>query len=212
MASLYEGDINRLLIFAGHSGSGKTSFLNTPSARLSVDLVPSEIDDLHELAPLHANVMNLKDNPSACLDRLCLHVDLSRPTRQLRPIPKTRSELLERIGPEIFSSWRQLKSYCDRASEVHVITLFVRREAHFRRWAEYNMRKDVRWGFRRTALLLNGDTTNHCELHRSIYSAWEEFVQSLVPRSLHVIDGDKETSSFMDPEDYRRELKTGYGS
>jgi len=210
MRKLYRGKIGRLIIFAAPSGAGKTSFLNNPKALLTTDALPAQISDLYDLAPKHKNIMHLKKNSRPNFEQLCMHVDLTQPIRRLKPTPNSREQLLSAIEPRIFSEWRELKSYTERASEIHVITLFVRREEHFRRWTNRALKKNPTSWLRKTMTIVNGDSTNESELHRKVYRSWQDFVKTMSARSCHIIDGNGANYSFLSQCKYESEINTAY--
>ncbi len=212
MSKLYRGGIGRLVIFAGPSGSGKTEFLKKPSDRLRSDNTPPPIADFHSLAVRHTNIMDLRKVTKLRLENLCMHVDLTQPIRWLSQPPRNRKNLLNSIEPQMFSDWKELTNYCERASEIHVITFFVRREEHFRRWTGRALQKDPNGNLRRTVTAVNGDSSNQSELHRKVYSAWRDFVKMLTPQSNQVINGNEETYSFLSNEEFEAEINTGYKS
>lgn len=210
MGNLYKGKINRLIIFAAPSGSGKTSFLKEPKARLSLENVPSPIADFHKLAPKNINIMGLIMAWRPMFTNLCLHVDLTQPIRWLAPSPSSRENLLAAIQPQMFSNWKELVSYSTRASEIHVITLFVRREEHFRRWTGRALNQDPKGGFNRVVTTVNGDNTNGSELHRKVYRSWQDFVEVLSPQSSHILDGNGSSYCFLSQSEYEIEIDTEY--
>lgn len=212
MNKLYTGEIDRLIIFAGPSGSGKTSFLKNPLTNLGSENLPPSIADFHTLAPKHRNIMGLWKVKKPRLKNLCLHVDLTQPTRWLPPTPRSREALLDSICPQMFSDWQELACYSERASEIHVITFFVRREENFRRWTGRVLKTNPNGGLKRALVAVNGDSTNRSELHRKVYSAWQDFIEVLSPISSHIIDGNGESYSFLSQAEYETEISTGYRS
>ncbi|PQJ28590.1 hypothetical protein BSZ32_08795 [Rubritalea profundi] len=78
------------------------------------------------------------------------------------------------IEPQTFSGWNELASYSERASEIHVITFFVRREQHFRRWIGRVLKVNPDGALKRTVAAANGDSSNLSELHREVYSARQD--------------------------------------
>lgn len=210
MAQLYSGQIERLLIFAAPSGSGKTTFLNAPEERLAENTIPQCLSGFYDMARNHRTVMKMKHASKPVFDNLCIHVDLTNPIRWMKPRPKRRDKLLERIGPKLFDDWKALKTYATRASTLDVVTFFVRREEHFRRWTGRALQQAPGGQLRVIVTTVNGDSTRNSELHRRVYHAWYEFANALHPRSFNVIDGNGETYQFISPSQFKSEIDNGY--
>ena len=210
MTEVFEGEIDRLLVFAGQSGSGKTTFLENPEERLSSDQLPDEIADFHELGQEHIDLMYLHKLDQKKFDQVCIHVDLTNPVRWLDSRPNNRDKLLAEIEPSMFSRWHELENCLNRASEIHFITFFVRREENFRRWVSRGLMGDPDSVFLKRVVAVNGDVTNHSELHRQVYRAWHGFEQNFSAKSRHIIDGNSTTYSFLSESDYENEINGAY--
>jgi hypothetical protein len=210
---IYRGAIGRLIIVAGQTGAGKTTFLERPHTFLSQDDLPGELADLFGLAKAHEGIMHLAKRKEEHFDSLCLHVDITNAVRRIVTEPKSREELLAAINPAIFSSWRELSEYMKSASRLDIITLFVRREEHFRRFVfgkKLRNAPDKKILTRLAAVV--GDTDNKSELHRKVYSAWIEFTRGTRCRSHYFLDGQGDKYAFMSEKAIREELRDGYKS
>lgn len=210
MGKPYQGEIDRLIIFAGPSGSGKSSFLEKPETRLSPETLPVELHEFYELAKNHETVKAMKNRTESRSDKLCLHVDLTNPVRWIKSQPETRDDLLEELIPEMFQKWEELNTYLKNSKVIHLVTFFVRREEHFLRWTGRALKSDPEGKFIRRVAAVNGDSSKGSELHRAVYRSWIEFIEGFKLESEHILDGNGETYSFMKQEDFQAELKLGY--
>jgi hypothetical protein len=206
----YNGGIKRLILFAGPSGSGKTTFLNNPESFMPRTGLPELITDLFELAPHHRTIMDLKNEKRASFENLCLHVDLSHPIRQLNGNIFTIAELKHNLTAMMYQDWPELIRYIRSASEVQVVTFFVRREQHFLRWASRALEKYPKGYYEIPLATVNGDSSGHSELHRRVYLAWEEFIFSQRVSSKFTISGNDSQYEFIEESKYHQELQSGY--
>ena len=207
---LYRGDIKRLVILAAPSGGGKSTFLDNSESMLDASRLPTELSDFHDLAKTHVTIRGLRSDRTPGFDDLCMHVDLSRPIRKLDRFASNRDQLLAKLTPRLYSEWNELAAYTQRAEEVHVLTMFVRRKTHCQRWMERaKQRKNVRK--LSTALnLINSDLSNGSELHRAAYDAWRRFVASIDADSNHIVDADTDRYTFLSSAEFDREVDFGY--
>ena len=210
---VYPGAVGRLLIVAGQTGAGKTTFLERPETFLRQEDLPEELADLFDLARTHEGIMHLARRKEAHFDSLCLHVDITNAVRWIMTEPRSREELLASIDPAIFSSWVQLSECIRHASPVDIITLFVRREEHFRRFVYGKKLRDTpnKKLLTRLAAVV-GDSDNKAEVHRKVYAAWIEFTRGIRCRSHSYLDGHGDRYTFISEKAIREELSGGYKS
>jgi len=214
MSKIFTGSIGRLLVVAGHSGSGKTTFLRDSQRYLNVTNYPPHLEDFHDLAVDHINIGGLKKYDETHFKNLCLHVDLSMPIRRSRPGPQNRAELEDLICPAMYKSWSILNQYLIQAEHIDIVTYFVRREVHFSRWIYNKSIRDTNGegGVRNVLAAVGGDSTDNSGLHRKVYRAWIEYVEMLECRSMAVIDANKDEYRFMEISEFNREIKNQYKS
>ena len=121
-----------------------------------------------------------------------------------------RDKLLAEIEPSMFYRWHEPGNCLRRASEIHFITFFVRREESFRRWVARGLMSDPDSVFLKRVVAFNGDVTNNSELHRQVYRAWRGLEQNFSAKSRHIIDGDSASYSFLSEADYENEINVAY--
>lgn len=204
------GAVRRLVLFAGPSGSGKTSFLKSPDSYLSAAGVPDTLGILRAENPRHVALMSLSFGGGQVLSDLVVHVDLSVGLRRIENHPTTTEELLETLEPSLFANWPRLQKVIARSQTIDVVTLFVRREQHFQRWSRRTLAIENKRGVNKFVVALNADPANSSELHRRFYRAWHDWVVSIEPNSLSVLDGTYDPYRFADIDDFLAELDTGY--
>ena len=208
---MFQGEIGRLLLFAGQGCSGKTTFLNNTRKYLPVLEFPDHLEDFHDLAARHVNILSLKAQSQQCYENLCLHVDLWQPIRQYRPSPQNRADITRLIRPALYETWQELAKYARRASTVDIVTYFVRREVHFSRWLyDKGMAQHGGGNVMRLFVAVCGDSTGESELHRGVYRAWNSYAEALKPRAMAVIDANSQEYSFMRSENFLYEIENAY--
>ncbi len=212
MPQIFTGSIGRLLVVAGHSGAGKTTFLKNSPQYLTDFGQQLHLDDFHELASKHINTIRLSNYDVDRFENLCLHVDLSQPIRWYRPGPKNRTDLVRIISPKMYERWLALNHYLRKAETLDIVTYFVRRDIHFARWIyDKGLAKNDGAGrVRRVITAVCGDSTDDSALHRGVYQAWMGYVETLRARSNTVIDANTSEYVFMDRADFQMEIDTKY--
>ena len=221
--TIFPGEIGRLIIIAGHSGSGKTSFLTNVDSYIEPNILPAHLGDFSTHAASHIDIMKLPQSKVKRFETLCLHVDISQPARWKTPPPKTRDELLQNLNPSMFADWAALNSYLHRAEQLDIIIYFVQREIHFSRWMydksfsknDAAMQKAKGNQHQGGSVLqvisaLFGDSSNGSELHRHVYKAWLEYIKPFDPRSISVVDANTENYHLMEPSRFPLLLEEGY--
>ena len=206
---LYGGAIKRLVIIAAPSGAGKSTFLDNSTTMLSGKL-PAELHDLHELATEHHTIRDLRRVRQRSFENLCMHVDLSRPVRKLKRRAGNRDDLLASLTPRLYENWKELNVYMQRATEVHIATMFVRREEHYRRLLERYQRKGSTRKWNAAVELVSRDAANNSELHRKAYDAWRRFLTDVDTCSNHIIDANTNRYFFTSKSEFDKEIDFGY--
>ena len=207
----FGGTFGRLLLLAGPSGCGKSTFLQRPRDYLAPSALLPHLRDLYTLAETHVDITKLGAQPAQHYEQLCLHVDITQPVRWHRPLARSRQELLSLLQPDLFRHWQQLQRYLREASEVDVITLFVRRKVHFSRWifdkglAHQNVGKE-----RQEVIAIYGDSGDDSVLHRRLYQAWHAYLTGLPIRSSTVLDANGASYHVLEERDFTRQLRAGY--
>ncbi len=205
---IFKGSIGRLLVVAGHSGSGKTTFLHDSVRYLNVTSYPLNLEDFHNLTKDHIEVMRLGLLKKKRYENLCLHVDLSNPVRWHQPSPRSHTELKDLICPEMYENWEELDQYMRQAEYLDIVTFFVRREVHFSRIVYDKNLRDSN-GKRKIDSIIAavcGDSTDNSSIHRQVYRAWIEYAASFESRSMAVIDANGDEYRFMEESEFLREI------
>lgn len=211
MPALFSGEIGDLLLLAAPSAAGKSTFLHNPGRYLPHESLPAELRGLHELAGSHRPIMTLAESVESSFPRLCVHVDLSQPLRRLAPRPGSREELLDRITPELFSGWPELEACLRCARQIHVVTLFVRREEHLRRWLQRGGQISQQFSPQDLPASILCDATRQSELHRRYYHAWHDYARSLPARSYFILDAESDCYRWLPSSQFEAELRSGDG-
>jgi hypothetical protein len=204
----FEGTIDKLVVLASQTGAGKTTFQKNPGRYLSKEDLPGDISDFFELSRSHLTLASLEATSKKHFNQLCLHVDLSRPIRNLEPAPKTRDDFVESISSECFEQWESLNRILKQSSETYFVTYFVDREEHFRRWM-FNRALGRNSNSRTNKLVaaVIGDSTHNSELHRLLYRRWVDFIVSGKHHGHFVIDASTDKYSFIDHQEFLENLQ-----
>ena len=211
MPALFSGEIGDLLLLAAPSAAGKSTFLRNPDRYLPRESLPAALRGLHELAGSHRGVMTLAESAESSFTRLCVHVDLSQPLHRVNPRPASREELLERVTPALFSNWPELDACLRCARQIHVVTLFVRREEHLRRWLQRGGQISQLFSPQDLAASILCDATRQAELHRRYYYAWHDHARSLPARSYSILDAETDCYRWLPTSQFEAELRSGDG-
>lgn len=206
-----EFSIRRLILVTGPSAVGKSSFLKDPLSFLGSGQLPLGFQDLVDTFE-DFKLINEYTPPSAGarLDTLCMHIDLSHPLRELKVQPNSRDALFDLLNADLFQSWEELLKYMDCAEEVQVVTLFVKRPEHFRRFV-YGRKMAIGIEKIKTALVAwLGDSEHGSILHRRYYSAWLQFLQQFSHVQHTVIDANGKKYSIHSDHWLREQLARAY--
>ncbi|MEM0968278.1 MAG: hypothetical protein AAGJ31_02915 [Verrucomicrobiota bacterium] len=176
-------------VVAGPGGCGKTEFLEDPLKRISETALPDELKDIVHEGKRAMQLKNVWETKEGLPSELWIHVDFFNAVGKWRL--KT-SDLLEDLQAGLVGRWDRL-SVLSEAEELHIVTLFVKREVTFRRFIDRHISegKNPETIGTRRANVYGPDEVSE-KLYSAMYDSWYAFTESLNAKSYWTVDGSED--------------------
>lgn len=215
LTNRYPKSVQKLVILAGISGSGKSTFAQDPGRFLEHRTYGTDLGLLSDSSIPHIDTRDLGKCRSKSFHRLKIHFDISAPLRKMPFQDHDYQNMNSFVSVKMFESFERIAETVRVSEGITVLTFFVNRKENFRRLvcgrtASVHRASKLDRILNPQLLMICGDSTRNSELHRNIYRTWLDFIETQRVVSHTVIDGSSLPYRLTTVQEFRELLDSGY--